>query len=175
MTDSGPPFSRIFQSEDARSHSTSVHEVANAQERQQTAKLLDVLAVDLLEFSADLSPAGDGAFDVTGSVSARLVQTCVITLEPITVEIENAINARFVPDQALQHDDTEELNPDVRDLEPLGDGSMDLGQLAYEHLVIALDPYPKRAGSAFDESHYDGAKEQGEDHPFSALRQLKER
>ncbi len=175
MTDLAAPFSRIFQAADAPSHGLSVDDAATKYERQKTAELLDVLSVDRLEFRAVITPADDGAYDVIGSVRARLVQTCVITLEPIAVDIDNAINVRYLPDGKLKAEEDEVLNPEERDLEPLGDGALDLGQLAYEYLVIALDPYPKGAGSEFDWKGSDRADAEDEDKPFSALRQLKER
>jgi uncharacterized metal-binding protein YceD (DUF177 family) len=175
MTELEAPFSRIYRVADVPSDGLSVDDLATKHERRKTAELLDVLSVDRLEFRANIVPVGDGAYDVTGSVSARLAQTCVITLEPIVVDIDNAISVRFLPDEKLHAEEGEDLDPEERDLEPLGDGVMDIGQLAYEHLVIALDPYPKSAGSEFDwkGSDRDGAED--EDKPFSALRQLKER
>jgi hypothetical protein len=53
--------------------------------------------------------------------------------------------------------------------EPLQDGAIDLGAVATEFLILAVDPYPRRPGAVFD------APPAGDPaaHPFAALAALK--
>ena len=49
-------------------------------------------------------------------------------------------------------------------------GTIDLGALATEFLVLGLDPYPRKAGAVFEPVL---APTDPEDHPFAALAKLK--
>ena len=55
--------------------------------------------------------------------------------------------------------------------EPLVGGTIDLGALATEFLLLGIDPYPRKAGAEFapPKAEDDGA------HPFAALEALKKR
>ena len=50
-----------------------------------------------LQASFDVKRRGAGGLHVTGSVSATVGQNCVVTLEPLTNEVEEAIDLVFVP------------------------------------------------------------------------------
>ncbi len=53
--------------------------------------------------------------------------------------------------------------------EPLVDGTVDLGALATEFLILGIDPYPRKAGAQFAPPKVEDAGE----HPFAALEALK--
>ena len=53
--------------------------------------------------------------------------------------------------------------------EPLVDGTLDLGGLAVEFLILGIDPYPRKAGAQFSPPKAEDAGE----HPFAALESLK--
>jgi uncharacterized metal-binding protein YceD (DUF177 family) len=65
-------------------------------------------------------------------------------------------------------DDEEMLGEDPP--EPIVNGAIDLGALATEFLMLALDPYPRKEGAVFEPviAPVDPA-----DHPFAALEALK--
>ncbi len=169
-----PPFSRLFRGGDIPPGGVRVSEQASKQERKDIAELLGLRSVNRFSFDAELTPAGKGAYDVTGSIAARVVQTCVITLEPIDVEIDYEVKVRFAPpEKGGPHDDPTQFDPQARDLEPLIGDIMDLGQLAYEHLAIAIDPYPRQAGTAFQWGGEAGS-ESDDDSPFAVLKRLKD-
>jgi uncharacterized metal-binding protein YceD (DUF177 family) len=88
---------------------------------------------------------------VEGEVSARVTQTCVVSLEPFEVDIEEPVEARFLPHGAKkpapESGVDEFVDPDVPD--EIVDGRVDLGKLASEFLTLALDPYPRKPGAAF--------------------------
>ena len=122
----------------------------------------------------DLSLRSRGRVHVTGHLSARVGQTCVVTLEPIENQIDEEIDLIFAPE--------EQISPVIDDLgenaggelpeppEPIVNGVIDLGRLATDVLFLAIDPYPRKPGAVF-EPHVTAADPQ--DHPFAALKALK--
>jgi len=98
-------------------------------------------------------------------------QTCVVTLEPVENEVEEAVDLTFVPGGGSEAAAREE-EITARELpELLVNGAVDLGTIATEFLVLGIDPYPRKAGAVF------AAPETGEagEHPFAALGALKKR
>ena len=118
-----------------------------------------------------MAPAGS---HVTGQVSATVGQNCVVTLEPLTSEVEEDSRSVFVPQvgrRAASGRDEAKAEPrDVKwdDPEPLIGGVVDLGALATEFLMLGLDPYPRKPGAVF-EPPQDRQPDEG---PFAALAKL---
>jgi uncharacterized metal-binding protein YceD (DUF177 family) len=147
---------------------------APAATRAQMVDLMAELAVvrDLPQLSAvfDLTPEGAGVH-VAGRLSARVGQTCVVTLEPIESVVEEAIDLHFVPGSAAAAQPGPESGGpgDQEPAEPLVDGKVDLGVIATESLILAIDPYPRKPDAEFSPPKVadDGV------HPFAALQALK--
>lgn len=124
----------------------------------------------------DLKPESEGKVHVTGNVSARIGQTCVVTLDPIENEIDETIDLMFAPpdqitDSVAQDDEEHEDGVDLTNqFEPIESGVIDLGRLATDVLFLAIDPYPRKAGAVFEPQI---AASDPEDHPFAALKALK--
>ncbi len=128
---------------------------------------------DLPELSAVFDLTRDGAgVHVTGQVSARVGQTCVVTLEPIESVVAEAVDLKFAPASGTE---PEAKNARKRTRageeppEPLFNGRLDLGALAAEFLILGIDPYPRKAGAEFAPPKLEDAGE----HPFAALQSLK--
>ena len=108
-----------------------------------------------------------------GRVSATVGQTCVVTLEPVTNEIDEAVDLVFAPAAAAPpvagHDGGEIETPAEDGPEPLVGGRIDLGAIATEFLILGIDPYPRRPDAVFQ------PPAAGDDsaHPFAALGALK--
>jgi uncharacterized metal-binding protein YceD (DUF177 family) len=119
---------------------------------------------DLPQLSAvfDVTRQGAGAH-VSGRVSALVGQTCVVSLEPIESKLDEAIDVTFGPPGAAARTDADEPP------EPLVGGSVDLGALATEFLILGIDPYPRKEGAQFAPPK---AEEAGK-HPFAVLAPLK--
>jgi uncharacterized metal-binding protein YceD (DUF177 family) len=145
--------------------------VADEHRRDAIAKLAGLAALPRLDASFDVAHHGRSGLRVVGHVSATISQTCVVTLEPIENEIDEPVDLVFAPAAALPADDAGaevEMPPDD-ELEPLVDGTVDLGAIATEFLVLAIDPYPRKPDAVFE------APAAGDDaaHPFAALAALK--
>jgi hypothetical protein len=140
--------------------------VADEATRAEIAAVAGLRALACLQAAFDVTRHGRDGLRVVGTVSARIGQTCVVTLEPIEAEVEEPIDLLFAPRDETADQDSE-LPPDAP--EPLIGGTVDLGALAVEFLVLAIDPYPRKPGAIFQ------APPTGDDgaHPFAALAALK--
>jgi uncharacterized metal-binding protein YceD (DUF177 family) len=128
---------------------------------------------DLPRLSAvfDLTRQGSGVH-VSGQVSARVGQTCVVTLEPIESAVEEAVDLAFAPASGTQSEPKtarKRSHGGDEPPEPLVNGMLDLGALATEFLILGIDPYPRKPGAQFVPPKAEDAGEQ----PFAALQTLK--
>ena len=108
----------------------------------------------------------DQTVAVSGKITADLVQQCVVTLEPLPAHIEHKLDVLFAP-QALEAEGAGPADANEEEVETIIDGVIDLGELLAQHLGVALDPYPRKAGVAFVKAEYGDAEA-----PKSALAQL---
>ncbi len=137
--------------------------VADQATRDAVATVAGLRALPRLQAAFDVVPRGRDGVHVVGTVLARVGQTCVITLEPIEDDIEAPVDLVFAPPQGKKA----ELSADAPEL--LVDATVDLGAVATEFLVLALDPYPRKEGAVFQAPPTSDAG----DHPFAALAALK--
>ena len=148
---------------------------ADADVRAAIAKAAGLRGLPRLTANFDVTRRGTEGMHVVGAVSATVGQTCVVTLDPVNNEIEETIDLSFVPQQTPEPSgDDEAEKPEPRDVkwndpEPLIGGTIDLGALATEFLILGLDPYPRKHGAAFQPPH-DDKPDPG---PFAGLAKLK--
>ena len=147
---------------------------ADAQARGAIAKLAGLAVLPRLEASFEVTRRGRGGLRVVGRVSATVGQTCVVTLEPIENEIDEPVDLVFVPAGELPpsgHDGGEVEVPLEDAPEPLTGGHVDLGAIATEFLMLAIDPYPRKPDAVFQ------SPPAGDDavHPFAPLAALKQK
>ena len=144
--------------------------------RKAMAEIADLREVLSAHASFDVTPKSGGRFHVAGKVRARVGQTCVVTLDPIENEIDEPIDLIFAPPEQIPEladlvDDTAESNVQTPDPpEPIVNGIIDLGRLATDALLLAIDPYPRKPDAVFE---HEVTAPDPEDHPFAALKALK--
>jgi uncharacterized metal-binding protein YceD (DUF177 family) len=138
------------------------------------AKLAAVRDITELGASFDVTPYRGDGLHVTGQVVATVGQECVVTLEPMESRIDEAIDVIFIPPHAAvaESADSDVVAGDDDQPETLVDGVVDLGALATEFLLLAIDPYPRRPGAVFAPPQPDTDPSA---HPFAALAALKKR
>lgn len=171
-TPAAPEFSRIFPVDKLRDRPVRERIEANAEERAALAQRLNLVALNSLEADLDLQrvTAGD-MVEVSGMFRAKVVQTCVVTLEPFESEVSETYKTYFA------HESREaSLDIPVEDEkapEPISaNGEIDLGELSAQHLSLALDPYPRKPGATFKPVAEDGAEEEKRN-PFAVLADFK--
>jgi hypothetical protein len=146
---------------------------ADATVRAAVAAVAGVNDVPQLTAAFDVARHGRDGLHVLGAVSARVGQTCVVTLDPIENEIKENVDLVFVPPSALgplAH----EVNLGAEAVEPpeaLIDGVVDLGGLAIEFLMLGIDPYPRKPDAVFEPPHDADAGSR----PFAVLAALRGR
>ena len=166
---------------------------ADAGERQALAELNEIEGVASLKAKFNAVKAGK-FIRIAGRLDSRLTQICVVSLDPFESEFSEEIDARFFEEPTgparrvaldarsergagsrrrpapATRQPPESVSMDEDEAEAVVDGRIDLGALASEFLTLALDPYPRKPGVAFDASPADGQA----DSPFSILDALKD-
>jgi uncharacterized metal-binding protein YceD (DUF177 family) len=130
--------------------------------RADIVKLADLRDLPALSATFELFRKGAGVH-VTGTVRASVGQICVVTLDPMETVVEEPIDLLFAEGAKAGKGGDEP--------EPLLNGTVDLGALATEFLLLGIDPYPRKPGVEFAPPK---VKDEGE-HPFAALAALKKR
>jgi hypothetical protein len=145
---------------------------ADERTRDSVAKLADLRALPRFEATFELVRHGLGGLHLLGALSATVGQTCVLTLDPIENEVEENIDLVFAPaPTAIAEAGGSAEEGSLDGPEPLAGGAIDLGAIATEFLILAIDPYPRKTGAVFEAP--DVADDS--DHPFAALAALKKR
>jgi uncharacterized metal-binding protein YceD (DUF177 family) len=157
---------------------SGLHRELDADEavRKAMADVAGVREVLSAHASFDVTPKSGGRFHVAGNVRARVGQTCVVTLDPIENDIDEPIDLMFAPPEQIPQlsalvDDAADSGAETPDPpEPIEAGVVDLGRLATDALLLAIDPYPRKADAVFE---HEVTPPDPDDHPFAALKALK--
>ncbi|WP_375413136.1 DUF177 domain-containing protein [uncultured Bradyrhizobium sp.] len=145
-------------------------------ERSALADLGGLREIKSADASFDLTLMREGRVHVTGRVKARIGQTCVVTLDAIENDIDEAIDLIFAPPEQIPAladlvDEAAESDAEIPDPpEPILNGVIDLGRVATDALFLGVDPYPRKPGAVFEPP---SIPDDPEDHPFAALKVLK--
>lgn len=163
-------FSRPFAIEDIEPKGTSVELVADEEERRRLAERFDLLSLDRLVARLELTRGASGIpIRVRGRLKAAVVQRCVVSLEPVASEIEEAVEAEYAPAVAEGQEEVFRLD-EPEPPEPLEGDSLELGELVAQHLSVALDPYPRKEGA--EPPKWEKPEDRERDNPFSVLASL---
>ncbi len=115
--------------------------VADAAARDEVARLLGISAVPRLSFKGAIRPVGRTDFELEGRLVATVVQPCIVTLDPVTTDIDEPVNRRYISEFVLPADDEAEIPADDT-AEPLSE-IIDPGAVMFEALALALPDYPR--------------------------------
>lgn len=147
----------------------------DASTRDRLAAAHGLLAVGSFRAELLVKTWKRGGISLTGRVEARIVQECVVTLEPLETSIDEEIDTLFVPEgSALSRETIEEgelvLSADGPDLPETFDGAtIDVGAVAEEIFALAIDPYPRKPGAELARENADADRVS----PFAKLRDLR--
>lgn len=150
---------------------------ANPKECAGIAELGGLLSASGVKASLLLTPIGSGNIHVTGRVTGRVGQACVVTLDPIESDMDEAIDLTFAPPSQIRElaesvdEDIEGESETPDPPEPIDNGFIDLGKLATDALFLGLNPYPRKPDAVFEVAEI---PPDPEDHPFAALQALKD-
>ena len=145
----------------------------DAATRAQIAKELGLESLPALSGELTVRTWLDGA-EIAGRFEGVVEQICGISLDPFEQPVSGEIEVRVVPPgSASAPTELEggeiELDPEAPDPPDVLDSDVvDLAAYLVEHLALAIDPFPRRPGVAFDY-----APETKEESPFAVLKRLK--
>lgn len=147
------PFSFAVLVRDTPGGGRRFHLEADAEQRGELAAALGIPAVNGLSADVEVRPVLGGAFRVRGALAASVVQTDVVTLDPVEQEVAEDIDVTLMRAEDVAPsrkssgelvDATEVDGPDL-----FHNGRIDLGIIVREHLALGLDPYPRAPGVDF--------------------------
>lgn len=138
-----PEFSRRYALDSLGSAPRKLSLEATAEERAALAARFGLVTLDALTAMATLAASARG-IEVSGQLKAAVVQSCVVTAEPVAALIDEPFTLRFVEPDLLASDAEEtELSDDDCDLIEIDSGAVDLGEAVAQTLGLALDPFPR--------------------------------
>jgi Large ribosomal RNA subunit accumulation protein YceD len=149
---------------------------ADERTRAAVAEAAGLASLPRFTASFDVTRYGRDGLRVVGTVSATVGQICVVTLDLVENGLTEAVDLVFVPGAGgpppavanTKDAEAGEADPPER----LIDGTIDLGAIATEFLILGIDPYPRRPDAAFEAP---AAPRDEADHPFAALAALRQR
>ncbi len=170
-----PEFSRPIDVEALPDDTTELEIEANELERAALAKRFSLLSLDSLKARLRLhKPKSGGPVELEARFTAKLQQTCVVTLEPVKNTIESAFSCTFAGEDGETEETELDIDPDAADPpEPLIDGQFDAGELISEYFGLEIDPFPRAPDADFGrESEGQNINKPEDASPFSVLREI---
>lgn len=153
---------------------------AGPAERAALAARFGLLSLEHLSANGTLHVfEGGRAARLEASVSADVVQSCVVTLEPVASHIEEQLSVLYARTDSVgsARGAAKEIQvrlDDDEEPEPIPDAGIDVGEAVAECLGLALDPYPRAAeADAALESLGIAPPDKEHNSPFAALEKLK--
>lgn len=171
---------------------TALDIVASDGERTALARRFGFVALPAFSARVTVDRRVGGLIAVEGRLRGRIVQSCILTLDPVTQELDEAFRLVFKAGLSEEHDPEsgEALVSAQADApEPLPGPLLDVGEIVAEQLSLAADPYPRRPGVKLEDvlpkpgtggrTGKSGGKSEGKNeqrrHPFAGLAALRDK
>ncbi|MBT4711470.1 MAG: DUF177 domain-containing protein [Alphaproteobacteria bacterium] len=140
------------------------------------AARMDLVSLGGLQATAELDRQGSGVWARVHLI-ADVVQSCVVTLEPVEARIDQRFEVDFMPQdgaQSVENSGGSEGSVLDGDVAPINAGVFNLGAVVAEYLSLAIDPYPRKPGIEFMAEDYNSGETVDSDvrRPFSALGEM---
>ena len=162
---------------------TALEITASDSERAALAKRFGFLGLPAFAARVTVDRRPGGQIVVEGRLRGRIVQACVLTLDPVTQDLDDAFRIVF------KHDLADDLDPESGEAvlnaqadapEPLAGNMLDVGEIVAEQLSLAADPYPRRPGVKLEDvmPKLRGPARSARDqrrHPFAGLAALRDK
>lgn len=175
MTPLVPEFSRLVRVDQIPAVGIAMDISAKPAELEALAQRFDLQAIESLEATVRLKAMAGGALvRLDGRFAADVVQTCVVTLEPVPAHVEEEFTLTYGAAEPEEPGEEIELSLDEEDPpDPIVDGSIDVGEAVAEHVALALDPFPRKPGIAFGGVADEPDEGEKKPSPFAVLAQLR--
>lgn len=151
---------------------------ADQDQRRALARFAGVDGIEALRVEGDVATDGRARrVRLNIRFTARVIQSCVVTLDPVASCIDERFSLVYTPDAVADAVDAVEIVVEDDDPpEPLTDRLIDVAAVVGEHLVLAIDPYPRREGAMVPSKYRASPQSASEprENSFSVLQKLKE-
>ena len=158
--------------------------IASEGERAALARRFGFLGLPAFSARVSVERRPGGQIAVEGRLRGRVVQACILTLDPVTQELDEGF--RIVFKQGLADEKDPEsgealLSAQADAPEPLPGNLLDVGEIVAEQLSLAADPYPRRPGVRLEDvlpkPRQGGRQGRNEQrwHPFAGLAALRDK
>jgi uncharacterized metal-binding protein YceD (DUF177 family) len=174
MKSPAPPLQHLFDLGDLSQSGSVVKVEAGGDELARIAKWAGVDAVSRFAAVVNLRRLSQARFNFDADLDADIVQSCVVTLEPVQSHITRHV-ARELYLAARMSAEEGELTLSAGDddvPETITSLSYDLAAPLLEEFALAIDPYPRKEGAAFAPP---ADRQVAPESPFAVLKSLKER
>ena len=141
---------------------------ANAVERSALATRFGLVSLDRLEAAVRLGRIAGGLVRLEAELVADVIQTCVVTLEPVKNHIAESFTVLY-GEGAEAREVT--LDGEAETIEPIAGGVIDIGEAVAQQLSLALDPFPHAPGAA--NVRLTASSEASGESPFKVLEHLR--
>ncbi len=161
---------------------------ASDSERAALAKRFGFLGLPVFSARVSVEKRVGGQVVVEGRLRGKIIQACILSLEPVTQELDEGFRIVF------KQDLTDERDPESGEAvlsaladapEPLSGNMLDVGEIVAEQLSLAADPYPRRPGVTLEDvlpkprnsgkASDRPAKPDPRRHPFAGLAALRDK
>ena len=133
---------------------TALEIVASDSERAALAKRFGFLGLPAFSARVTVDRRLGGQVVVEGRLRGRIVQACILTLDPVTQDLDDTFRIVFKQDLAEERDPESGeavLSAQADSPEPLSGNLLDVGEIVAEQLSLAADPYPRRPGAKLED------------------------
>ena len=167
--------------------STALEVTASEGERAALTKRFGFLGLPVFSARVTVDRRAGGQVVVEGRLRGKIIQACILTLDPVTQDLDETFRIVFRQDLA------EEVDPESGEAvvsaqadapEPLSGNMLDVGEIVAEQLSLAADPYPRRPGAKLEDvlpkprqGERGGRPPKSEQrrHPFAGLATLRDK
>jgi uncharacterized metal-binding protein YceD (DUF177 family) len=168
-----PPISPLawdIEIVDVPASSPEIRKIATTADCTALAGALDLLACESCSATYRVRRLAGDRYGLRGTLTADVVQACVITLAPVHETVSATFDVEFRPaDEAAAAGGAVDLD-DETDIEPIEGHRLMVGRVIFEELAAALNPYPRRPGAEYTPA---ADANDAKANPFAVLAKLK--
>ena len=158
-----------------KSRNHYINYVYSEEEKSKLTNTLDIGKVISLSFESTLSQNRNENYRFLASVSAIIVQNCIITLAPVKTKLNFTVERHYCVRNSVLNSKITIPNILKEEVEYL-EKTLDVNEVIFEALSLEIPDYPRRKNAQFKgiSVTQNGLKplEEPEDNPFSALKDL---
>ena len=170
--ESSPEFSRIIRADQLVDYDKEFQFEAEPTERDMLADRLSLQSLSRLEARVSARRiVGSQFVRVRVNFVADVLQSCVVTLDPVAAHIDERFELEFAPEdvKVANEEVVFGANDDDPPEEMVG-GQFDIGEAISEYLALSLDDYPRKSGVEFSDQIERADERALADSPFAVLR-----